>query len=202
MPTLNACGKLNGAKTAQTPNGRRTERLRSAGSSESRRRAKPSLRFHLGRIGIDDVGRFLDLADGLDAVLAGLEDEQRRQAELSLADQRRGAAHDRDSLLPGPLRPSRKGGFGGGHGIIDVGFGAGRETADDDLVVGRRADLEGVGAGALFAADNQGVGLTEVAAKLLEGGVEGVVHRLDLLGGRGVGDLVGNGHGYSSSECA
>ena len=57
--------------------------------------------FHLRRVGIDDVGRFLDLADGLDAVLAGLEDEQRRQAELLFADQRRGAAHDRDRSCQG-----------------------------------------------------------------------------------------------------
>jgi hypothetical protein len=159
---------------------------------------EPVVLFHLRRVGINDVCRFLDLADGLDAVLAGLEDEQRRQAELLLADQRRGAAHNGDPLLPRSLRPRRKGCFGGCHGIVDVGYAAGREAANEDPVVGWRADLEGVDASALFAANEQGIRLAEVAAQLLEGGIERAVHRLDLLGGRGVGDLVGNSHGYSS----
>src|SRR5215212_2510360 len=100
-------------------------------------------------------------------------------ARRNLCSRMSAAAHDRDPLLPGPLRLRWKGGFGGSYRIVDVGFPRRRETADDYLVVGRRADLEGVVTGALFATDNQWVGLTKVTAKFLEGRIEGIVHRRD-----------------------
>ena len=154
--------------------------------------------FHLRRVGVDHVGGFFDLADGLDAVLAGLDDEDRRETELVLANQLAGAAQDRHPFLPGPAGPGGVGRPGGGDGIVDVGLRAGDEATEDHVMVGGRTSFERLRARSFFAADDHGVGLTELALDLFQGTIERGMHRLDLLGGRGVGDLVGNGHGCSS----
>ena len=77
---------------------------------------------------------------------------------------------------------SGKAALGGGHRVVDVGFRTGGEAAEDDLVVDWRADLECLAAAALLPGDHEGVGLPQLAAQIFESGIEGGMHRFDLLG--------------------
>jgi hypothetical protein len=71
----------------------------------------------------DQVGRLLDVAEGLESVLADLHGHQGGQLVGALADQVGGPAQQADAFLPGRGRPGGEGGLGGGDGVVDVALG-------------------------------------------------------------------------------
>ena len=91
-PAASAIGKLNGLTTAKTPCGRRIERVWTGAVAEVAHRVVVE-RVVLGglRVVADEVGGLLDLAEGLDAVLADLERHDRRLVHQPIADELGGA---------------------------------------------------------------------------------------------------------------
>ena len=90
----------------------------------------------LGGLGVvaDEVGGLLDLAERLDPVLADLDRHQRGVLHQPVADELRGAAQDREPILPASVAAQAGlGGPGGLHRIVDVGDGPGRERPEQEV---------------------------------------------------------------------
>ena len=136
----------------------------------------------------DQVGRLLDVAEGLEPVLADLHRQQRAELHLPLADDVGRAPEESDSLLPRPPAPGGKRRAGGRDRVLDVLAGALRERAHD-RAVDRRPLLERAVAVAPRPADVVLVRLAQHRADLLDAGVELGVKLLVVVAQRGVGDL-------------
>ncbi len=98
--------------------------------------------LHRLRVVAQQVGRFLDLAERLDAVLADLDRHVRRVVHQVVADVLGRAADDRQPLAPrdggpGGLRRARR-----GDRRIEVRRRARRERPEQELAVDRRTGLE------------------------------------------------------------
>ena len=148
------------------------------------------VRLHRGRVVAQQVGRLLDLAEGLDPVLADLDRHERRVVHQPLADQVTGPLDDRHALAPGHRRPCRLRAAGRCHGLVDVGRGPAREGAQHDVAIDRRADLERPVAVAPGAVDVvPAVGRRSLVRAVAEGRLELGVELL-VVGAQGrVGDL-------------
>jgi hypothetical protein len=124
----------------------------------------------------DQVGRLLDVAKGLQPVLADLHGHEGGQLVGALADEVGGPARHGHPLRPGRVRPRREGGLGGGDGVVDVTLGGRVDGGQLQLVVVGAAKGEGLAVGAGLAVDHRGDGLADPgpgrAHALLEGGVE------------------------------
>ena len=85
----------------------------------------------LDRLGVvaDQVGGLLDLAQRLEPVLADLERHVRAVAHLALGDELRGAAQDREALLPGRVPPRRRGAARGRDRLLHVARGRPSRTS-------------------------------------------------------------------------
>ena len=149
------------------------------------------VRLALGRVRVvaDEVGALLDLAERLDAVLADLDGHQAGVLHLALADQLRGAAQEREALGPAERSPGRLRGARRGDRVADVLARGRRETADEDVGVDGRAQLEGRVARALAAADDVRVVLTEASAGTFQAALESGMQSLVVRAERRVGDL-------------
>ena len=129
--------------TAKTPCGRRIERVWTAVVAEVVHRVVVAVVvLHRLRVVADQVGRLLDLAERLDAVLADLDRHRGRVVHQAVADQLRGATQDRRGAPPGGRGPGRLRGAGGRDGVVDVGGRALRERAEEEVAIDRRAGVE------------------------------------------------------------
>ncbi len=104
----------------------------------------------------DEIGRLLDVAERLEAVLADLHREQGAELHLPLADRVGDLAEERHPLLPRATAPGRERLAGGRDRVPDVLPRPLRERAHD-RPVDRRALLERAVAVALGAADEVAV---------------------------------------------
>ena len=165
--------------------------------------------LHRVAVVAQQVGRLLDLAERLDAVLADLEAHDRGLVHEAVADELGRAADDLETIAPGSRGPSRLGGTSRGDGVVDVLGRAGRERPDDEVAVDRRGHVERRRAIAPGAIDVVSIvaaearpdprrRLLEPAMEVLVVGAEGRVGDLDprlLVGGhcRVVPHVVGSG---------
>jgi hypothetical protein len=124
----------------------------------------------------DQVGRLLDVAEGLQPVLADLHGHEGGQLVRALADEVGGPAQQGHPLRPGRGRPGREGGLGGGDGVVDVALGGRVHGGQLQLVVVGAAKGEGLAVGPGLPVDHRGDGLADPGPgrphPLLVGGVE------------------------------
>ena len=145
--------------------------------------------LHRLRVVAQEVGRFLDLAERLDAVLPDLDRHVGGVRHQVVADVLRRATDDREPLAPGDCGPGRLGGARCGDCGIDVRGRPGRKCAHEKVAIDRRARLELVRAIAPLAVDVVLVMPAELGLRLGDGRLESGVQLLVVGAQRRVGDL-------------
>ncbi len=203
-PPASAIGKLNGLMTPKTPYGRRTERVRSVGDREPIGLHEAVGLLELVAVVAQQVGGLLDVAEGLEPVLADLERHERGVVELPLADEVGGAAQDGEPIRAracrasrgrprGPRRPRRC-----TSSRVPTG-----KRATTTLAVDRRAILERRRR-RIRSSPPMSIGYVrpELGTRPLERGIEGRLQLLVVRRERGVGDLHARRVVVIGSACA
>ncbi len=157
--------------------------FRSTGVIRRHRPHEPVGLLHLGAVVVDEVGRLLRVPHRLQAALAHLQRHQGGEIVLALADQLGGPAQDADPLLPRPAGPAALRLLGPPDREVDLRRPGGREAAEQERGVDRRAVVERLArARDRLASDQVGVAGAGRRPDLGERRVEAAVEVVQVAG--------------------